>query len=714
MNGLGWMRRPRGAAPSLLLVVGLLLAACGLPAGAQPASGTPPAGAGQTATVTRGDLETSVSASGTVAAQADANLVVAGGGTIKQVFVKPGERVKAGAPLAGVEDRELKLRVAEAEANLLSAQAKYEEARAGATAKEIAQAEADVRAAEAKAQQTARGTTTAQDIARAEAALRAAGAKLEATRAGTTTAQDLENAAAALRAAEAKLAAAQAGTVTPPDLANAAAALRAAEAKLADVQAGARPAEIDSAVQKVTQARASRAKAESQLANAKEQARIAVEQAADAVRSAQAQYGAAKLLYDEAVRTGKDPNVASCPVTNRKCDDLTDTKLRQYKADYEAKQLALSQAEATLAARRLAYEDARKQEIAGLQTADSQILDAQAQLDQLKAGPTPEAVVQAQAAVDQARANLEKLQQPARETDLAQAQAAVDQARANLEKLQQPVKASDVMQAQAAVDQARADLDKLRRPADPNDIVQAQAGIDRAQATLAELAAGPKAPELTTALAAVKSSEVALDLARLKLDQATLLAPFDGVVAVVNGVPGQQASTAAATPLVTLVDDSALRIDVRVAESDLARLRLNQEARITFDALPERALGGRVTFIAPKAVVEQNVVSYPVTITLDRGDAVVRPGMTATVTIVTDRKTDVLLVPNRAIRTVGRDRVVEVRYKGLTFATPVQIGMTGDSVSEVLGGLQEGDTLVINSQPTNRIQPNVTGPGVRR
>jgi HlyD family secretion protein len=639
---------------ALLLIGALLVSACGTIANAQSTT------SGQTATVQRGDIETTISAGGTVMARADANLTVQGGGTIKEVHIAPGDRVKAGQRLITVEDRELKLKVSEAEVSLASAQARYDQAKAGATEKDIVLAEEEVRSAEARYQQTVKGTTTPQDIANAQANLRSAEARLSAVRAGTTT---------------------------PEDIASAEATLREAEAKYADLAAGAKLADVETAERKVNQARDNRAKTESQLSNSKEQARIAVEQAVDSLRSAQSAYGASKLIYDEAVRTGKDPNVPSCPPTNKKCNDLTDSKLRQYKSDFEAKQVALSNAEQSLEARRLSYEDAKKQEIAGLQTADNEIVEAEAALETVKAGPAA--------------------------TELTSAQAAVDKAHASLDKLRQPVKESEIIQAQAAVDQARSNLEKLQRGATAEDLAVAQSSIVRANATLEDLKAGPKVVDIAVALASLKQSEVALQLAQLSLDQATLTAPFDGVVFAVNGVPGQQAATSGTTTsLVTLVDDSQLRIDIRVAESDVARLKLGQEARVTFDALPDRTLRGAVIFIAPKATIEQNVVSYIVTIGLaGTPETAVRPGMTANVAVVTDRKEDVLLVPNRAIRTVGRERVVEVRYKGLTFGTPVQVGMTGDANSEIMAGLKEGDTVVINTQPTNRVQVNIGGPG---
>jgi HlyD family secretion protein len=643
----------RGQTLVVLLLAASLVAACGAPAAAQGAAPL------QTVEVTRGAIEATIGATGTVAAQADLNLLMPVAGTIKEIFIKPGDRVQTGQPLVRIDDSELRTKLAQAEANLASALARYTQVKAGATATEIANAEASVRSAEARYAQAARGTTTAQDIANAEAALRSAQARLEATRAGTTT---------------------------PADIANAEAAVQTAELKLRATLAGTDPRDIDTARQQVEAQRDNRAKTASQLANAKEQARLAIDQAADALRSAQSAYGATKLIYDEAVRTGKDPNVPGpCPPTNRNCRDLTDARTRQYKADYEAKLISLRQAESTLEARRLAYEDAKQQEVAGLQAADRTILEAQANLDKLMAPPAADVV--------------------------AQAEAALVQARTTLEKLKEPVKATDIAQAEAAVAQARAQLEKLRRGPEAEDLVVAQASVDQARASLDDLKAGPKEADLATALAALKQAEAARDEQQVLLGQALLTAPFAGTIAALNGQIGQQALTSGATPLVALVNDAQLRIDVRVAESDVGRLSVNQEARVTLDALPEESLPGRVIFVAPKATVEQNVTSYLVTVALAPNLTGVKPGMTANVTVTVARKQNVLLVPNRAIRTVARERQVDVRYKGLTLPIPIQVGMVGDAMSEVTGGLREGDVLVLNARTTTRVTPNVGGPG---
>jgi multidrug efflux pump subunit AcrA (membrane-fusion protein) len=95
--------------------------------------------------------------------------------------------------------------------------------------------------------------------------------------------------------------------------------------------------------------------------------------------------------------------------------------------------------------------------------------------------------------------------------------------------------------------------------------------------------------------------------------------------------------------------------------------------------------------------VSQGVVNYPVTVRVTDADEEIRPGMTASVTIVVDQVEDALLVPNRAIRTSAGQRTVTVLFEGQQITVPVTIGLVGDSLSEVTGSqLREGDVVVIN------------------
>jgi RND family efflux transporter MFP subunit len=147
---------------------------------------------------------------------------------------------------------------------------------------------------------------------------------------------------------------------------------------------------------------------------------------------------------------------------------------------------------------------------------------------------------------------------------------------------------------------------------------------------------------------------------------------------------------------ITLVDPSTLNIKVNVAEVDVARVQIGQEAEVILDAMPDRPIKGEVISIAPAARSEQGVVNYPVTVRLMEALPEVKPGMTGNVRIMVGQREDVLLVPNRAIRRIRGQHVVIVLKGDELIETPIRIGLSNDTVTEVLEGLKEGDRVVLN------------------
>ncbi len=140
-------------------------------------------------------------------------------------------------------------------------------------------------------------------------------------------------------------------------------------------------------------------------------------------------------------------------------------------------------------------------------------------------------------------------------------------------------------------------------------------------------------------------------------------------------------------------------------ETDINRVQLGQPVILTLDALQGRPVRGRVTAIAPQATTTQGVTSYQVSIGIDNNNGDVQPGMTATATIVYDRRDNVLVVPNRAIRRQGRDQVVDVLAPdGKIETRTIQRGLSNDQQSEVVDGLAEGEQVVLPTTQTRTPQ----------
>ncbi len=262
-----------------------------------------------------------------------------------------------------------------------------------------------------------------------------------------------------------------------------------------------------------------------------------------------------------------------------------------------------------------------------------------------------------------------------------------------------------VAKAQDALSKAQDDLAKKRAGADPkavqkqqNAVLTSETALQKALDDLATKRAGADIRAVEKARNQNVAAEAALNTAREKLKTTTLIAPFDGVVASTALNVGEPVS--ANTVILTLLDPQALRIDMNVAESDIASLRQGQTATVTFDALSGQAFQAKVDSISPSAKVQQGVVNYPVALTLDKSSGI-KEGMTATAQIVTQQRNNVLVVPNRAIKTQGRNRTVQVLLpNGTTETRTIQTGLTGDASTEVTGGLQEGDKVVIPTTST--------------
>lgn len=638
-----WSRRSPAAA--IVIVLASAVTACGVPGLPINNNTVPPAE--QTAKVTRGTIRTTIGASGVVAAAQDVTLAFPSGATVKTVNVSVGQRVQANDILGTSDTSNLQLQLQQADANVASAQAKYDATAAGATQKDIDVAQANVNAAQAGYQAAA--TINPKDIQVAQANLDSAIANYNAIVQGTTT---------------------------PQDIANAEASLRSAQAKLAALKAGSNKDDIISAQAKVAQAQQNLEKTKADSANAKEQARIKWEQSADATRAAQRAFDVANATYQQAVSTNADPSVTAgrgTPVPT-----ITPLRLQSLKQAADAAYLTEQQAEKTQQANQLAYQQAQQDEINNVNTAQQQLTDSQSALSKLLQGPTPEDITQAQAAVDQAQAQLDKLKRGPTDTDLAKAQAQIDSARATLNDLLAGPKQTDLQKAQAQVDSA--------------------------VATLRDLQAGAKPSDLETALAALKQAQAQRDLAQINLDQATVRAPFAGVITQVNVVPGQITSgggassttgTTGSSPQFELVDDSQLHIDVNVSESDVASVRAGQQAIITLDSVPGAPQQGVVDRVNPVAVTTSNVTAFPVRILFTANNPAVKPGANATVQIVTNTAANVLVVPSRAITNVNGQPAVTVLFNNATFLVPVQMGLTDGRNTEIRSGLQEGDTVVL-------------------
>ncbi len=205
-----------------------------------------------------------------------------------------------------------------------------------------------------------------------------------------------------------------------------------------------------------------------------------------------------------------------------------------------------------------------------------------------------------------------------------------------------------VDQTAATVVEARAGLTRLQEVARlSGGKVPAQTEMDVGLATLAR-ALGDRA----SARAGVKDAQAALSTDEINLSKAAISAPSDGVVLTRTVEPGNAvAASLQAVTLFTVAEDlGKLRLWVYVDEADVGAVKVGQAATFTVSAYANRPFPGRITRVGFGSTITDNVVTYLTYLDVDNADLSLRPGMTATATIVASQRHDVLLVPNTALR----------------------------------------------------------------
>lgn len=259
--------------------------------------------------------------------------------------------------------------------------------------------------------------------------------------------------------------------------------------------------------------------------------------------------------------------------------------------------------------------------------------------------------------------------------------------------------------AESALELAEIEIDRLRRLRDRNLVPQSE--IDRAEATLRQ------------AEATLSIRTHAMERARSELERCTIYSPIDGIVISRNVDEGQTVAASMTAPvLFTIANDlTRMQINSHVPEADIGGIREGQSVEFTVDAYPGRSFTGTVIQVRNAPILQQNVVTYDTVIEVANPDRLLKPGMTATVTIITEEKGDVLRVRNTALRTRLPDRIRpeappapeddggegtwRVAYRvpggnprGTVEALHVRTGMTDGLHTEILDGLEPGDVLV--------------------
>jgi macrolide-specific efflux system membrane fusion protein len=137
-----------------------------------------------------------------------------------------------------------------------------------------------------------------------------------------------------------------------------------------------------------------------------------------------------------------------------------------------------------------------------------------------------------------------------------------------------------------------------------------------------------------------------------------------------------------------------MTMTVAFSESDIGKVRVGQPATVTLDALSGVELAAHVSAISTVGTTSSSVVSYDATLTLDQSDSRVKPGMSASASVIVGQAQGVT-VPNDAVSGGGSLATVSVQHGGRTVQQQVVVGLKGDSRTQIVSGLKAGDQLVV-------------------
>jgi len=286
-----------------------------------------------------------------------------------------------------------------------------------------------------------------------------------------------------------------------------------------------------------------------------------------------------------------------------------------------------------------------------------------------------------------ALANMEKIKKVYPDKISAQKKR-VEALKIQLEQIERELKRYEALYKDGLI--SLTDLERLER-----DYKVKKAELESEKSTLSALISEYE-KELERAQAQISASKNAWEEAKVKLSYAFIYAPISGVVSQVTTQQGETVVAGLNAPtFITIIDLSKLQVECYVDETDIGKIKVGQEATFTVDSYPGKIFRARVRTIYPGAIIKNNVVFYDVVLDiLDPYENILRPEMTAHVTIIAGKKENVLIVPSQAVKIDPQGNYyVMVKKKDKWEKRIVKVGWESEGKTEIISGLKEGEEV---------------------
>lgn len=291
---------------------------------------------------------------------------------------------------------------------------------------------------------------------------------------------------------------------------------------------------------------------------------------------------------------------------------------------------------------------------------------------------------------------------------------------------------ADLASARASVEEAQAELVEAAKNANRQKTLYASDFVAESEVDAALTALGTAQARLASSKASVLQAEAALEKARTNLGYTTIVSPVDGVVIAKDVSAGQTVAASLQTPtLFTIAEDlSLMQVEADVDEADIGYVKEGAHVSFYVDAYPEETFTGKVRQVRLQPVKTENVVTYTVVIDVSNPQLLLKPGMTANVSIQAATALSVLKVPSMALRFVPESDTAKWNQADALNNTggaavwvlsgqdgktpqriPVRTGISDGSFTEVEGELEEGMRVIVSSSSPGSTSRSNRRPG---
>jgi HlyD family secretion protein len=218
--------------------------------------------------------------------------------------------------------------------------------------------------------------------------------------------------------------------------------------------------------------------------------------------------------------------------------------------------------------------------------------------------------------------------------------ASVDQAKANL------------LSAQASVAKQKVTIEDAQRTLERNKELKKRGLLAQSDLDASQTAYDAAVAQIEVNKAQVEQAQAGLTQSSVDLNNTVIRSPVDGIVVSRNIDVGQTVAASLQAPTLFLIanDLSKMQVDTNVSEGDVGNVFVGQDVTFTVDAYPSRRFRGKVLQVRNAAIMVQNVVTYDAVVGVDNKELLLKPGMTANVEFVVSQKTDIIKIPNAALR----------------------------------------------------------------